>query len=301
MAYEISRRFDQFLFLGRISAKLTGITVGSFALLVCLSSLNDTDESLIQYFRIKHCTKPIKNIVFLKTHFTGSDVITNVFNRFADLRNLRVALPADGLSTFHWPSRFQWKFLDMMTMGGLLPNILCNHARFNADVMDAIMDRQTAFVTIVRNPSTLFESTFRNLDFAAVLGMEGLADPFSSFLDSPGVHIRRAVREKRFRVAMNFLRLVYTYDASTSISHVWIGTTQAQLVQARKRNARLCLCLRRPGSHVACAYACACVVPVNQPLSLTILLFDQAWLRAMAPPTRSLELTQTKPLPKPWT
>ena len=33
---------------------------------------------------------------------------------------------------------------------------------------------------------------------------------------------------------------------------------------ARKKNARLCLCLRRPSSHVA--YACACVVRVNQPL-----------------------------------
>ena len=39
---------------------------------------------------------------------------------------------------------------------------------------------------------------------------------------------------------------------------------------ARKRNACFCLCLRRPGSHVAytCAYACACVVHVNQPLQM---------------------------------
>ena len=39
---------------------------------------------------------------------------------------------------------------------------------------------------------------------------------------------------------------------------------------ARKRNARLCLCLRRPGSHVA--YACACVVRVNQPLLIRATL-----------------------------
>ena len=49
--------------------------------------------------------------------------------------------------------------------------------------------------------------------------------------------------------------LVYTYDASTSIS---------TRTSARKRNARLCL--RRPGSHVA--YACACVVHVNQPFAI---------------------------------
>ena len=38
----------------------------------------------------------------------------------------------------------------------------------------------------------------------------------------------------------------------------------------------LCLCLRRPGSHVAyaraCAYACACVVRVDQPLVSGVIL-----------------------------
>ena len=49
-------------------------------------------------------------------------------------------------------------------------------------------------------------------------------------------------------------------------------TTQAQAkAQAQEKGARsflLCLRLRRPGSHVAYARACAYVVRVNQPLGL---------------------------------
>ena len=45
-------------------------------------------------------------------------------------------------------------------------------------------------------------------------------------------------------------RLVYTYDASTSISHVWTGMMQAQ---AQEKGM------------LACACACACVVCVSQP------------------------------------
>ena len=59
-----------------------------------------------------------------------------------------------------------------------------------------------------------------------------------------GLHVRRKHKRKhKPRVNRD--------DASTS---------------TRKRTARLCLCLRRLGSHVA--YACVCVVRVNQPLAL---------------------------------
>ena len=48
--------------------------------------------------------------------------------------------------------------------------------------------------------------------------------------------------------------LIYMYDASTSISHVWTGTTQAQLAQAQEKGTRyFFLCLHRRGSHMAYA------------------------------------------------
>ena len=139
-------------------------------------------------------------MLFLKTHFTGGDVITNILNRYADLRNLRVAIPSGGLSTFYWPSRFHWKYVDIMLMDGALPNILCNHARFNGEIMDEITQPRTAFITILRNPVTHFEVTFRNLDFAGVLEMEDLPYPYLTFLENPRKYIGRAIQHRRFKV-----------------------------------------------------------------------------------------------------
>ena len=66
-----------------------------------------------------------------------------------------------------------------------------------------------------------------------------------------GLHVRRKHKNKHKR---KHKPRVNRDDANTS---------------ARKRNACLCLCLRRPGSHVA--YACACVVRVNQPLAFAAI------------------------------
>ena len=154
---------------------------------------------------MRSCKKPIQNVLFLKTHYTGSDVITNILNRIADLQNLRVALPSGGLSTFYWPSRFHWKYVDIMLLDGTLPNILCNHARFNSDVMDEIMQPRTAFITILRDPVSHFEATFRNLDFAEVLEMEDFPQPYLTFLENPRKYIGRAIQHKRFKVSLAHL------------------------------------------------------------------------------------------------
>ena len=147
---------------------------------------------------------PLRQVLFLKTHFTGSDVVANILNRFADLRGLRIALPSGGLSTFYWPSRFHWKYVDIMLLDGILPNILCNHARYNGEVMDEIMQPQTAFITILRDPMSHFEVTFQNLNFAEILEMEDLPHPYLTFLENPGKYIGRTIQHKRFRVGYCF-------------------------------------------------------------------------------------------------
>lgn len=90
--------------------------------------------------------------------------------------------------------------MDIMLLDGTLPNILCNHARFNGDVMDEIMQSQTAFITILRDPVSHFEVTFRNLDFQEILEMGDQQYPFLKFLENPRKHIGRAIQRKRFKV-----------------------------------------------------------------------------------------------------
>ena len=155
----------------------------------------------ISYFRQQRCSKPIQNIAFLKTHYTGSDVITNILNRYGDLNNLNIALPSDGLSTFFWPMRFQWKYIDITLLNGSLPNIISNHARYNNDVMDNILNPGSVYVTILRDPVTQLESTFNNLEFGKLLEVRNTTDQIYTFLQDPKFYIQGVIKRKRFKVS----------------------------------------------------------------------------------------------------
>ena len=184
----------------------------------------------LKLLRIRSCKKEIQNVLLLKTHYTGSDVVGSILNRFADLRGLRIALPSGGLSTFYWPSRFHWKYVDIMLLDGTLPNILCNHARFNGEVMDEIMQPQTAFITILRDPVSHFEVTFQNLNFAEILEMEDLPQPYLTFLENPGKYIGRAIQRKRFKVGECYCFWTFGRLPSNVLSkHV---NVQSQLVKS---------------------------------------------------------------------
>ena len=155
----------------------------------------------VSYFRQQRCSKPIQNIAFLKTHYTGSDVITNILNRYGDLNNLNIALPSDGLSTFFWPMRFQWKYIDITLLNGSLPNIISNHARYNNDVMDNILNPGSVYVTILRDPVTQLESTFNNLEFGELLEVRNTTDQIYTFLLDPKFYIQGVIKRKRFKVS----------------------------------------------------------------------------------------------------
>ncbi len=126
--------------------------------------------------------------------------MTNIFNRLGDLRSLNMALPSDGLSTFYWPMRFQWKYIDITLLNGSLPNIICNHARYNGDVMDNIMTPGTVYITMLRSPITQLETTFNNLKFAELLGIGDVEDSLQTFISNPKVYIQNVIKRKRFKV-----------------------------------------------------------------------------------------------------
>ena len=88
----------------------------------------------IFYNHFFRCNKKQENVVFLKTHKTGSSTITNLLNRFADIHDLRILLPRDGLFRFLWPSRFTWKSVDKAywfpKYYNHTANLLVNHARY---------------------------------------------------------------------------------------------------------------------------------------------------------------------------
>lgn len=73
------------------------------------------------------CT-PRKNLLFLKTHKTGSSTIQNIVYRYGDANGLTFALPPSGVY-FGVPALFRRTFPIKSPTGKY--NMLANHARYN--------------------------------------------------------------------------------------------------------------------------------------------------------------------------
>ncbi len=133
----------------------------------------------------KQRCEPEKNVVFLKTHKTGSSTITNILNRYADWNNLTMLLPKDeAFYSFNWPNKFRLGYA--RDNFGQRPNILANHARYSQKSLAELFPRdKTAYVTILRDPVKQWESTFSYMSFPYILNIHKKKDPLDFFFKNP--------------------------------------------------------------------------------------------------------------------
>ncbi|XP_029473183.1 galactose-3-O-sulfotransferase 2-like [Rhinatrema bivittatum] len=104
--------------------------------------------------------QPVTNVMFLKTHKTGSSVVLNILFRFAENNHLMVALPAGKGFHLGHPGPFRAKQVEGFDTMAHKYNIMCNHLRFNFSEVAKVMPNNTFYFTILRNPITLLESSF---------------------------------------------------------------------------------------------------------------------------------------------
>ncbi|XP_059211474.1 galactose-3-O-sulfotransferase 3 [Centropristis striata] len=98
------------------------------------------------------------NVAFLKTHKTASTTMQNLLFRFAERNNLTVALPVQACShQFCYPRSFTSHFVHPHT---LPPNVITSHMRFNKAELQRLMPNDTMYITILREPGSMFESLF---------------------------------------------------------------------------------------------------------------------------------------------
>ena len=136
----------------------------------------------------------MNNILFLKTHKTGSSTLTNILNRYGDSRDLFFALPVSGKTSFHWPDPFLLKSTISTTRA---PNILSNHARFNKGPMHWLFPKETThYITMLREPAEQFESAFNYFDVAKKLGVPGnVTSTLENFLQNAEFYLNKGKRE----------------------------------------------------------------------------------------------------------
>ncbi|XP_039255997.2 galactosylceramide sulfotransferase-like [Styela clava] len=105
---------------------------------------------------------PRSDIMFLKTHKTASSAVQNVLLRYANKADLTVGLSNTQDIRFHYGHKFQAQFVGPATKP---INILCHHMVLNYPELQKVMPRNSTYVTILREPSSLFESMFDYLHY----------------------------------------------------------------------------------------------------------------------------------------
>ncbi|XP_051900703.1 galactose-3-O-sulfotransferase 2-like isoform X2 [Pristis pectinata] len=103
--------------------------------------------------------QPKTHLMFLKTHKTASSTVLNILYRFGDARNLTFALPYQYY--FGYPYLFKATMVKSYSPEKAQKfHILCHHMRFYKPQVEKVMPNGTFYVSILRNPVTLMESSF---------------------------------------------------------------------------------------------------------------------------------------------
>eukprot|EP00092_Neocalanus_flemingeri_P102812 GFUD01131520.1.p1 GENE.GFUD01131520.1~~GFUD01131520.1.p1 ORF type:complete len:397 (+),score=109.33 GFUD01131520.1:40-1230(+) len=114
------------------------------------------------------CEKKMK-IVYLKTHKCASSSLQNIFLRFGERHNLNFVLPNSGYQIGGGAVKFSQSMLGSDPKQNY--NILCMHTRFNKIEMEAVMGKNTAYITMLRDPIDVFESQWQFYGLHGHFGM----------------------------------------------------------------------------------------------------------------------------------
>ncbi|XP_026878988.2 galactosylceramide sulfotransferase isoform X2 [Electrophorus electricus] len=101
---------------------------------------------------------PKVDVMFMKTHKTASSTILNILFRFGEKHRVRFAFPSMR-NDFSYPSPFHHSQVQGYSPGACF-NIICNHMRFNEAEVAKVLPADAAYVTVLREPADLFESSF---------------------------------------------------------------------------------------------------------------------------------------------
>ncbi|XP_047143592.1 galactose-3-O-sulfotransferase 3 isoform X1 [Hydra vulgaris] len=149
-----------------------------------------------------------QNVIFLKTHKTGSSTVTNVLQRYAKLNNLNVALPQCD-HRFCYPKKFDESYIYKHKTRDTY-NMLFNHAVFDKEKMLNIMAPNTKIVTIIREPYAQFDSAAQYLNFKLYFNLTGRLPLLDEFFELSEDFLKRLIQstdpaesESAFALAKN--------------------------------------------------------------------------------------------------
>ncbi|XP_006147990.1 galactosylceramide sulfotransferase isoform X1 [Tupaia chinensis] len=128
--------------------------------------------------------QPRRDIVFMKTHKTASSTLLNILFRFGQKHGLKFAFP-NGRNDFDYPAFFARSLVQDYRPGACF-NIICNHMRFHYDEVRGLVPPNATFITVLRDPARLFESSFHYFGSVVPLTWKLTSrDKLAEFLQDP--------------------------------------------------------------------------------------------------------------------
>ena len=164
----------------------------------------------------KRKCKPVENVVFVKTHKTGSSTILNILQRYSEKHNLSMVLPRLPVTNhmLGWPNRFRSTYV-FEHEAGRKYNLFANHARFSKQQIQRVMKdpTHTKFVTILREPLHQLESSAVYFKYHRFFNLreENLIENFLKKTVQDRDGLRNLIRRSRFSV-LNLVKNPNAFD-----------------------------------------------------------------------------------------
>ncbi|KAG8455616.1 hypothetical protein GDO86_001715 [Hymenochirus boettgeri] len=184
------------------------------------SSLSDALRPLTNSsFHSSPKCRPQQNLMFLKTHKTGSSTVLNILFRYGQKNNLRFGFP-HGRNDFDYPDYFQrWQVEGYQP--GVCFNVICNHMRYKHSEVRSLVPQNAVFVTVLRDPALLFESSFqyfaRLVPLTWTIPGSGNVQKMESFLRNPKIYYDSSGFNAHYLHNLQTFDLGYDNDAENLI------------------------------------------------------------------------------------
>ncbi|XP_003748154.1 galactosylceramide sulfotransferase [Galendromus occidentalis] len=150
----------------------------------------DTEDFELELVEAEPICYPSHNVFFFKTHKTGSSTLFNIFMRYADEKNLTVAVSREPSNLLRYPAILDANFLPDYALINRRVEIFAIHTRLDIQAAKKLMAPRTKFITILRDPVYSWSSGFNYFNLPAVTGMS-----LEDFLDD-GYAIDKMKRRK---------------------------------------------------------------------------------------------------------
>ncbi|GAB6022491.1 hypothetical protein CHUAL_006598 [Chamberlinius hualienensis] len=189
------------------------IAVGLFLISYQLTGIIHS-RSPENVFDVEEVCTPKRNIVFLKTHKTAGSTVQNIFMRYVNRHGLLVVLPLKDNYLGH-PFHFQAQLAPRLKYG-LKYNILTHHARFNYDAMRHLMPSDSIYVTILRDPVSLFESLYAYYSLNNTFQMDiiDFANANDSFLEHHDNRFAHKIGRNQMAFDLGIIKPLFDDDAA---------------------------------------------------------------------------------------